>query len=36
MPEAPVRVFFDVDDTLLTWDHRLRPFAREVIARTLA
>jgi hypothetical protein len=25
-------VFFDVDDTLLTWDHRLRPFAREVIA----
>ena len=32
MPEAPVRVFFDVDDTLLTWDHRLRPFAREVIA----
>ncbi|MGD9935055.1 MAG: hypothetical protein AB7T37_15270, partial [Dehalococcoidia bacterium] len=24
-------VFFDVDDTLLTWDHRLRPFARPVI-----
>lgn len=26
------RVCFDVDDTLLTWDRRLRPFAREVIA----
>lgn len=24
-------VFFDVDDTLLTWDHRLRPHARDVI-----
>lgn len=28
----PLRVYFDVDDTLLTWDRRLRPFAREVIA----
>lgn len=27
-------VFFDVDDTLVTWDHRLRPHAREVIAAT--
>lgn len=25
------RIFFDVDDTILTWDRRLRPFAREVI-----
>jgi hypothetical protein len=24
-------VFFDVDDTLLTWNHRLRPHARDVI-----
>jgi hypothetical protein len=29
-------VFFDVDDTLLTWDHRLRPFAREVIGEVSA
>ncbi|HLZ69596.1 MAG TPA: HAD hydrolase family protein [Dehalococcoidia bacterium] len=26
------RVFIDVDDTLLTWNWRLRPFAREVLA----
>ncbi|MGE3076089.1 MAG: hypothetical protein AB7N24_09430 [Dehalococcoidia bacterium] len=26
------RIFFDVDDTLLATGHRLRPFAREVIA----
>ncbi len=24
-------VFFDVDDTLITWDRRLRPHAREVV-----
>ena len=30
---APIAcVFFDVDDTLLTWNWRLRPFAREVLA----
>ncbi|HXH21288.1 MAG TPA: hypothetical protein VNN10_04605 [Dehalococcoidia bacterium] len=29
---AIARVFFDVDNTLITWDHRLRPFAREVFA----
>jgi hypothetical protein len=29
-------VFFDVDDTLLTWNHRLRPHAREVIAELSA
>lgn len=29
-------VFFDVDDTLLTWNHRLRPFAREVIGEISA
>lgn len=28
---GPLRVCFDVDDTLLTWNKRLRPFAREVI-----
>lgn len=28
----PLRVYFDVDDTLLSWTKRLRPFAREVIA----
>ncbi len=27
-------MFFDVDDTLVTWDHRLRPHAFEVIAAT--
>jgi hypothetical protein len=27
---APVRVAFDVDDTLIDFDRRLRPFAREV------
>lgn len=27
-----VSVFFDVDDTLITWNHRPRPFAQEVIA----
>jgi FMN phosphatase YigB (HAD superfamily) len=26
------RVFFDVDNTLVTWDGRLRPLAREVMA----
>jgi FMN phosphatase YigB (HAD superfamily) len=30
MPLA--RVFFDVDNTLLTWDKRLRPFTRQVFA----
>lgn len=25
------RVFFDVDDTLITWNGRLRPHAREVV-----
>ncbi len=30
------RIFFDVDDTLLTWDHRLRPHAREVIGALAA
>lgn len=29
-------VFFDVDDTLLTWDHRLRPHARDVIGEVSA
>lgn len=29
-------VFFDVDDTLLTWDHRERPHMREVVAETAA
>ena len=32
MVEHARSVFFDVDDTLLTWDRRLRPHAREVIA----
>lgn len=32
MAPAVVRVCFDVDDTLLTWNKRLRPFAREVMA----
>jgi hypothetical protein len=27
------KVFFDVDDTLLATGHRLRPFAREVVAQ---
>jgi hypothetical protein len=26
------RVFFDVDNTVLTWDKRLRPFTREIFA----
>ncbi len=30
LPRA--RIFFDTDDTLLTWNWRLRPFAREVLA----
>lgn len=30
-PMPIARVFFDVDDTLVTWDYRLRPYAREVI-----
>ena len=34
-PARPA-VFFDVDDTLMTWDHRLRPHAREVVAETAA
>lgn len=25
-----LRVFFDVDDTIRTWDGRLRPFARDI------
>ncbi len=29
-------VFFDVDDTLLCWDKRLRSHAREVVAETHA
>lgn len=33
---ARISVFFDVDDTLLTWDHRLRPHAREVIGEVSA
>lgn len=33
-PARRLSVFFDVDDTLLTWDHRLRPHAREVVAET--
>src|SRR5437870_3777289 len=28
----PARIFFDVDDTILTWRHRLRPLTREVMA----
>lgn len=32
MSRDPLRVYFDVDDTLLTWSKRLRPFSREVIA----
>lgn len=35
VPE-PLRVYFDVDDTLLTWNRRLRPFAREVISGVAA
>jgi len=27
-----VRIFFDVDDTLITWDVRIRPGVREVFA----
>ena len=29
---AVARVFFDVDNTVLTWDKRLRPFTREIFA----
>lgn len=29
-------VFFDVDDTLMAWDHRPRPFARDVVIETAA
>lgn len=25
-----MNIFFDVDDTLITWDHRLRPFVHDV------
>ena len=28
-----MRIFFDVDDTLITWDVRLRPNVHEVFAR---
>ncbi|MGI8927517.1 MAG: HAD family hydrolase [Tepidiformaceae bacterium] len=28
-----MNIFFDVDDTLITWDVRLRPGVREVFAR---
>jgi predicted HAD superfamily phosphohydrolase YqeG len=30
------RIFFDVDDTLISWNWRLRPFAREVLAELRA
>lgn len=30
------RIFFDVDDTILTWRYRLRPFTREVMAELTA
>lgn len=29
--DRPLRIFFDCDDTLLTWDWRLRPHTREVL-----
>ena len=28
-----MNIFFDVDDTLITWDFRLRPHVRDVFAR---
>ena len=28
-----MNIFFDVDDTLITWDHRLRPHVREVFQK---
>ena len=31
-----MRVFFDVDDTIITWDVRLRPGVKEVFARLRA
>ena len=31
-----MRIFFDVDDTLITWDVRLRPSVHEVFARLRA
>jgi FMN phosphatase YigB (HAD superfamily) len=29
----PMRIFFDVDDTIITWDVRLRPGVHEVFRR---
>jgi hypothetical protein len=34
--DCAVRIFFDVDDTILTWRHRLRPYTREVMAELSA
>ncbi len=31
-PRPLARIFFDVDDTILTWRHHLRPLTREVLA----
>ena len=31
-----MNVFFDVDDTLITWDYRLRPHVREVFTQLRA
>lgn len=31
-----MNIFFDVDNTLITWDYRLRPHVREVFARLCA
>ena len=36
LPPAHASVFFDVDDTLMTWDHRLRPHAQEVVEEVSA
>lgn len=33
MSTSIIRIFFDVDNTILTWDKRLRPFTRDVMAR---
>lgn len=32
MRPGALRIFFDVDDTLLSWNGRMRPCAREIIA----
>jgi hypothetical protein len=31
-PAPLARIFFDVDDTILSWRHQLRPLTREVLA----